>query len=135
MSFNLRCDVPARAVANALRDICKKILIERSLAQSSSRMGIHANNRLSSVSSEQASSVCSSSSSSSNSLINAAAGIATLENSSAPISTSHPTNKDRPTSLVSSSNNRRDRSMRPTSFNTKLQTKVGFERIVYLKIL
>ena len=41
-----RCDVPARAIANALRDICKKILIERSLAQSSSRMGIHANNRL-----------------------------------------------------------------------------------------
>ena len=33
-----RCDVPARAVANALRDICKKILIERSLAQSSSKL-------------------------------------------------------------------------------------------------
>lgn len=33
-----RCDVPARNIANALRDICKKILIERSLAQSSSRL-------------------------------------------------------------------------------------------------
>ena len=33
-----RCEVPARAIANALRDICKKILIERSLAQSSSRL-------------------------------------------------------------------------------------------------
>ena len=44
--MRVRCDVPARAIANALRDICKKILIERSLAQSSSRMGIHANNRL-----------------------------------------------------------------------------------------
>ena len=33
-----RCDVPARAIANKLRDICKKILIERSLTQSSSRL-------------------------------------------------------------------------------------------------
>lgn len=33
-----RCDVPARAIANTLRDICKKILIERSLAQSSSKL-------------------------------------------------------------------------------------------------
>jgi len=33
-----RCDVPARSIANALRDICKKILIERSLAQSSNRL-------------------------------------------------------------------------------------------------
>ena len=33
-----RCDIPARAIANALRDICKKILIERSLAQSSSKL-------------------------------------------------------------------------------------------------
>lgn len=32
-----RCDVPARAIANKLRDICKKILIERSLSQSSAR--------------------------------------------------------------------------------------------------
>ena len=46
LHVHFRCDVPARAIANALRDICKKILIERSLAQSSSRMGIHANNRL-----------------------------------------------------------------------------------------
>ena len=28
-----RCQVPARTIANALRDICKKILIERSLVQ------------------------------------------------------------------------------------------------------
>ena len=28
-----RCQVAARTIANALRDICKKILIERSLAQ------------------------------------------------------------------------------------------------------
>ena len=33
-----RCDVPARAVANKLRDICKKILIERSLTQSSAKL-------------------------------------------------------------------------------------------------
>ena len=30
--------MPARTIANALRDICKKILIERSLAQSSSKL-------------------------------------------------------------------------------------------------
>ena len=36
--------MPARAIANALRDICKKILIERSLAQSSSKL-IGGNNR------------------------------------------------------------------------------------------
>ena len=33
-----RCDVPARAIANKLRDICKKILIERSLTQSSAKL-------------------------------------------------------------------------------------------------
>ncbi|XP_023345968.1 protein Fe65 homolog [Eurytemora carolleeae] len=33
-----RCEVAARTIANALRDICKKILIERSLAQSSSKL-------------------------------------------------------------------------------------------------
>jgi len=33
-----RCQLPARTIANALRDICKKILIERSLAQSSSKL-------------------------------------------------------------------------------------------------
>ena len=38
MCHVFRCDVPARAIANALRDICKKILIERSLAQSSSKL-------------------------------------------------------------------------------------------------
>ncbi|XP_059080131.1 protein Fe65 homolog [Tigriopus californicus] len=38
MCHVFRCDAPARAIANALRDICKKILIERSLAQSSSKL-------------------------------------------------------------------------------------------------
>ena len=38
MCHVFRCEVPARSIANALRDICKKILIERSLAQSSSRI-------------------------------------------------------------------------------------------------
>ena len=38
MCHVFRCDVPARAIANTLRDICKKILIERSLAQSSSKL-------------------------------------------------------------------------------------------------
>ena len=38
MCHVFRCELPARAIANALRDICKKILIERSLAQSSSRL-------------------------------------------------------------------------------------------------
>lgn len=33
-----RCEVPARAIANRLRDICKKILIERSLSQSSTKL-------------------------------------------------------------------------------------------------
>ena len=33
MMIIVRCQVPARTIANALRDICKKILIERSLAQ------------------------------------------------------------------------------------------------------
>ncbi len=37
-THEIRCDIPARAIANALRDICKKILIERSLAQSSSKL-------------------------------------------------------------------------------------------------
>ena len=38
MCHVFRCDVQARAIANTLRDICKKILIERSLAQSSSKL-------------------------------------------------------------------------------------------------
>merc|ERR1719209_2919799 len=38
MCHVFRCQVPARTIANALRDICKKILIERSLAQSSSKL-------------------------------------------------------------------------------------------------
>ena len=33
MLIIVRCQVAARTIANALRDICKKILIERSLAQ------------------------------------------------------------------------------------------------------
>ena len=33
MMIIVRCQVAARTIANALRDICKKILIERSLAQ------------------------------------------------------------------------------------------------------
>jgi len=38
MCHVFRCEVAARTIANALRDICKKILIERSLAQSSSKL-------------------------------------------------------------------------------------------------
>ena len=38
MCHVFRCQVQARTIANALRDICKKILIERSLAQSSSKL-------------------------------------------------------------------------------------------------
>eukprot|EP00088_Acartia_fossae_P002301 TRINITY_DN10925_c0_g1_i1.p1 TRINITY_DN10925_c0_g1~~TRINITY_DN10925_c0_g1_i1.p1 ORF type:complete len:710 (-),score=234.46 TRINITY_DN10925_c0_g1_i1:545-2674(-) len=38
MCHVFRCEVGARTIANALRDICKKILIERSLAQSSSKL-------------------------------------------------------------------------------------------------
>ena len=38
MCHVFRCQLPARTIANALRDICKKILIERSLAQSSSKL-------------------------------------------------------------------------------------------------
>lgn len=38
MCHVFRCQLPARSIANTLRDICKKILIERSLAQSSSKL-------------------------------------------------------------------------------------------------
>ncbi|XP_011500533.1 PREDICTED: amyloid beta A4 precursor protein-binding family B member 1-like [Ceratosolen solmsi marchali] len=34
MCHVFRCDIPARTIANTLRDICKKIMIERSLHQS-----------------------------------------------------------------------------------------------------
>ncbi|XP_046395512.1 uncharacterized protein LOC124162869 isoform X2 [Ischnura elegans] len=34
MCHVFRCDIPARTIANTLRDICKKIMIERSLQQS-----------------------------------------------------------------------------------------------------
>lgn len=37
MCHVFRCDIPARTIANTLRDICKKIMIERSLQQSLSR--------------------------------------------------------------------------------------------------
>ena len=33
MCHVFRCDTPARTIANTLRDICKKIMIERSLHQ------------------------------------------------------------------------------------------------------
>lgn len=33
MCHVFRCDIPARTIANTLRDICKKIMIERSLQQ------------------------------------------------------------------------------------------------------
>lgn len=33
MCHVFRCDMPARTIANTLRDICKKIMIERSLQQ------------------------------------------------------------------------------------------------------
>lgn len=33
MCHVFRCDIPARTIANTLRDICKKIMIERSLHQ------------------------------------------------------------------------------------------------------
>lgn len=33
MCHVFRCDTPARTIANTLRDICKKIMIERSLQQ------------------------------------------------------------------------------------------------------
>ncbi|XP_050520196.1 uncharacterized protein LOC126893759 [Daktulosphaira vitifoliae] len=37
MCHVFRCDMPARTIANTLRDICKKIMIERSLQQNLSR--------------------------------------------------------------------------------------------------
>ena len=43
MCHVFRCEVSARGIANALRDICKKILIERSLAQSSTTLIRRAN--------------------------------------------------------------------------------------------
>ncbi|QQP48979.1 Uncharacterized protein FKW44_009474, partial [Caligus rogercresseyi] len=48
MCHVFRCDKAARSIANALRDICKKILIERSLAQSSSKLTTSASSILSS---------------------------------------------------------------------------------------
>lgn len=37
MCHVFRCDMPARTIANTLRDICKKIMIERSLQQNISK--------------------------------------------------------------------------------------------------
>jgi amyloid beta (A4) precursor protein-binding family B protein 2 (Fe65-like) len=37
MCHVFRCDTPARTIANTLRDICKKIMIERSLNQAASK--------------------------------------------------------------------------------------------------
>lgn len=39
MCHVFRCDTPARTIANALRDICKKIMIERSLQHSTAVPG------------------------------------------------------------------------------------------------
>ncbi|KAF0299244.1 Protein Fe65 [Amphibalanus amphitrite] len=38
MCHVFRCDTPARVISNTLRDICKKIMIERSLAQGAGRL-------------------------------------------------------------------------------------------------
>ena len=38
MCHVFRCDTPARVISNTLRDICKKIMIERSLAQGAARL-------------------------------------------------------------------------------------------------
>ena len=94
-----RCDVPARAIANRLRDICKKILIERSLTQSSSKLidqdqvnrRESASSRTSSVEETAATASCSTSSTSSISTAATAPGSSNL--------------------------------IRPTHFTTKLKTK------------
>merc|ERR1719414_2151256 len=73
MCHVFRCDVQARAIANRLRDICKKILIERSLTQSSSKLidqdqinrRESASSRTSSVEDTAASASCSTSNTSS----------------------------------------------------------------------
>lgn len=43
MCHVFRCDMPARAIANTLRDICKKIMIERSLQQSIPKSAVDSN--------------------------------------------------------------------------------------------
>lgn len=49
MCHVFRCDMPARTIANTLRDICKKIMIERSLQQNLGKAvcgaGVDANGR------------------------------------------------------------------------------------------
>ena len=42
MCHVFRCDTPARTIANTLRDICKKIMIERSLQHSSTAKNVDA---------------------------------------------------------------------------------------------
>ena len=99
-----RCDLPARAIANALRDICKKILIERSLAQSSSKF-------------------CSSSASSTATSTLSSSSQMTKKSQPNPNPTSNEGKENVRNKLhKSSSGPRRDR-MRPTSLGSKLQTK------------
>lgn len=95
-----RCDVPARAIANKLRDICKKILIERSLTQSSAKLMDKDQNQLSrkdSTSSRSSASV-------------------TAEESPAGGSGVGTTASAQPTAPGSNL-------IRPTHFTTKLKTK------------
>lgn len=45
MCHVFRCDMPARTIANTLRDICKKIMIERSLQQNLGKTVVDSNGR------------------------------------------------------------------------------------------
>ncbi|XP_048525824.1 protein Fe65 homolog isoform X3 [Dendroctonus ponderosae] len=45
MCHVFRCDMPARTIANTLRDICKKIMIERSLQQNLGKAIVDSNGR------------------------------------------------------------------------------------------
>lgn len=45
MCHVFRCDMPARTIANTLRDICKKIMIERSLQQNLGKVVVDPNGR------------------------------------------------------------------------------------------
>ncbi|XP_060532053.1 protein Fe65 homolog isoform X2 [Cylas formicarius] len=45
MCHVFRCDMPARTIANTLRDICKKIMIERSLQQNLGKTAMDASGR------------------------------------------------------------------------------------------
>ena len=105
-----RCEVPARAIANRLRDICKKILIERSLSQSSSKLieAEGANGRRESASS-RASSVENNTSESNAPVVSSTSGLTSLGN---------PTSTSAAPAAPGSSN-----LIRPTHFTTKLKTK------------